>query len=418
MAVFNNLPVKPNKLIKKSIASFADQSTFSGANFAINILFARWMSVDNYGHFTMAYSVFLFWFFAVSALQLEPIAIFRHKEENGAGDFLTASLIATALLLVFLQLLFIPIYFLFFKAVDGFSPFPLFLACLGTGLFWTLRQFSYADNRPWMAFIQTASYAIGLLAAAIFTGKSEVRSTDDGLLVLAEGAGIAVLAGLAIVRHSLVRFTLKRAYAIMVENVKYGIWSLPSNIAAWLAANIFLITLPAYGNPEAGARLKTLLNILLPFQQFLAGISLLFMPILAKLHVSKNGLKFEKASKFLLIVGTSGGILMSIIMYFSGGKIYSFIYGGEYAKNSDIIIMGLALPVIMATISIFRIITRAANEPDKQFRAYLIGTLVVGSIAVPVGTAYGLTGSIVGMTVMQAVTLMVMVFDYRNRQPL
>ena len=402
---------KHRRILNKSLASLVDQVTFGGANFGINVLFARWMSVTDYGIFTLAYSILLFWFFLVSALQLEPIAIFRHKNENQSGAYVTANLAITALLLVGFALLLLPVLYLFPGKGISFNPIMLLLACLSTALFWALRQFSYADNKPWMAFTQTAAYAIGLFVAAFAIGQTNTQTADGGLRVLAVGAFFAVVVGTVISRGSFARFSFDRVYSNMIANARYGAWSAPSNLAAWFAANAFLISLPTFGSPDAAARLKTLLNILLPFQQILAGVSLLFMPILARLHSNGDIDQFKRTSTALLMIGMLGGMGMSTIMYFGGSYVYTFVYGAGYAGQAGIIMTGLALPVLMAPISVFRIITRATNRPDKQLRAYLVGTVAVGLIAVPVGTSYGQAGAVIGMTLMQAATLAVMIFD-------
>ena len=55
--------------------SIADQAIVSGANFALNILLARWLSPTEYGAFAIAFSILLFLSGFHNALILEPMSV-------------------------------------------------------------------------------------------------------------------------------------------------------------------------------------------------------------------------------------------------------------------------------------------------------------------------------------------------------
>ena len=66
---------------KKGGLTLLDQGLFSGANFLVNILLARWLAPEEYGAFAVAYSIFLLLAAFHTAVLTEPMMIF------GAGKY-------------------------------------------------------------------------------------------------------------------------------------------------------------------------------------------------------------------------------------------------------------------------------------------------------------------------------------------
>src|SRR5437763_5035661 len=67
---------KSFQFAKKGALAISDQALFSGANFLVNILLARWMAASEYGAFSLAYSVFLLFAVVHTALLIEPMMVF------------------------------------------------------------------------------------------------------------------------------------------------------------------------------------------------------------------------------------------------------------------------------------------------------------------------------------------------------
>jgi hypothetical protein len=53
-----------------------DQGIFTGSNFVISILLARWLSPEQYGSYAVAFAIFLFILTFHQALLLEPMLVF------------------------------------------------------------------------------------------------------------------------------------------------------------------------------------------------------------------------------------------------------------------------------------------------------------------------------------------------------
>src|SRR5580698_9365038 len=53
-----------------------DQGVFTGSNFVISILLARWLSPEQYGSYAVVFAIFLFILTVHQALMLEPMSVF------------------------------------------------------------------------------------------------------------------------------------------------------------------------------------------------------------------------------------------------------------------------------------------------------------------------------------------------------
>jgi len=67
--------------VKKSGFAILDQALFSGANFLVNILLARWLPPEDYGAFAVALSIYYLLLNLHTAVLTEPMMVF------GAGKY-------------------------------------------------------------------------------------------------------------------------------------------------------------------------------------------------------------------------------------------------------------------------------------------------------------------------------------------
>src|SRR3990172_10601187 len=107
-----NLPViwKWGKRVGYSVL---DQGLFSGANFLLSILLARWLSPEEFGAYAVAVSGFLLGFGLFNSVILDPLMVFgSSKPLTAVNDYLKKMLLLQGLLnsLIFLGLVIIGIF--------------------------------------------------------------------------------------------------------------------------------------------------------------------------------------------------------------------------------------------------------------------------------------------------------------------
>ena len=68
-------------ILRKGTLAVMDQALFSGANFVVSIMLARWLAPAEYGAYSVAFSVFLLFASLHMAIVIEPMMVF------GAGKY-------------------------------------------------------------------------------------------------------------------------------------------------------------------------------------------------------------------------------------------------------------------------------------------------------------------------------------------
>src|SRR5580700_7546891 len=80
-------------IARKGTLAVVDQSLFSGANFIVNVLLARWLSTTEYGAYSLALAVFLLFAALHSAILIEPMMVFgSNKYSAGFARYLAVLL--------------------------------------------------------------------------------------------------------------------------------------------------------------------------------------------------------------------------------------------------------------------------------------------------------------------------------------
>ena len=78
-----------------------DQAIFAATNFALNVLFARWLSVRDYGIYSISFSIFLFLTVVHWATVIEPLIVQAARvEADRVRAFAVALVKAHGLLLL------------------------------------------------------------------------------------------------------------------------------------------------------------------------------------------------------------------------------------------------------------------------------------------------------------------------------
>jgi O-antigen/teichoic acid export membrane protein len=401
-------PTKFRPLMQWSMrgaASLLDQGLFSGGQFALNILLARWFTVTDYGRFSVIYSLILFVNSVHMAFVSEPTLVFwakhRQREHHFLADTVLFNSIFSAILLTGTVVL-----GTILRGLNLVTAEDIFLAALlamTQPLFWHFRQIAYAQLRPWWAVAQTGLYAVLLLGGTVtlkLTGWLSLSS------VLATMAGAALVPAVLAAARNRPAFELPIAHDTrhaLRDCFRYGIWSAPSGVAMWIMTNITIIAMPLAASLEAAGRLKACLNILMPFQQILIGLSLLALPALARTTTAGDKHRTRTIIWWFFIVAMGGGATLCAILAIWGGPFFRLLYGARYAGDVRLFRYGLLLPLIWPAITVARTVLRAFENPKAIFLAYAASLGAVGLIAVPVGTLHGPEGALIAMTVMHAV---------------
>lgn len=173
---------------KQGALAVLDQGLFSGSNFALNVLLARWLTSSEYGAFSVAFAIYLFFTGFHNALILEPMTVLgpaNHANQLDQYVFSQFRLHAVVTVILGILMAFLGIILVF--ADDNSSL--LGGAIVGAGialpfmlLTWLVRRIFYILQQPGGALIASGSYASVLLAGLFFPAPSDCEPSPFHLV--------------------------------------------------------------------------------------------------------------------------------------------------------------------------------------------------------------------------------------------
>jgi glycosyltransferase involved in cell wall biosynthesis/O-antigen/teichoic acid export membrane protein len=394
-------------------ASIADQAVFSGTNFILNVLLARWLSGEGYGAFSVTWSVCLILAALHNAFIVEPMMVV------GPGEFGTR--LGSYLKLVnrlnggaVLALGFIAACAsLFYRGSavrDALSA--LGLALPGYLLLLTCRREQYVTDKPIRAFYMSVAYAALLSAAlALLHTMGRLRAWDA---VLVTGVSLPVALWAMLWRawppdYQPSQHTLPE---IATAHWGYGKWLLASALLGIGISDMQVLLLSKMVSLSSAGILRALMNFILPVGQLLTVLSVFSLPKLAR-HMKENGVaRGLRSSAFYSLGIILIAFLYSGVLVLLGSPLEHLLYGDRLsAYVADL--PWLALSALLSGVAIaFTAPLRAAQNSQHTLFAGLAATLTGLAASFVLLPRYGLQGALISLVLANGASALVVLAAY------
>jgi glycosyltransferase involved in cell wall biosynthesis len=403
--------IKP--LLGGVFASIADQGTFSGTNFALNVLLARWLTSEGYGAFSVAWSVCLILTALHNALIVEPMTVVGPAEfSTRLGSYL--KLVTRLNWTVVFVLGFVASCAAFFyrglAARDALAA--LGLALPGYLLLLTCRREQYITNRPVRAFYLSVAYA-ALLAAALAAlhGSGKLVAWNAVLVT-----GVSLLVALwAILRRDLPTDYQPSEHTVReISTVHwgYGKWLFASAMLGIGISDMQVLLLSKMVSLSSAGALRALMNFISPIGQLLTVLSVFSLPKLARRMKGSgvaHGLRASAIYSFGII---SVALLYCCALVMLGSPLEHLLYGGRmaaYVKD----LPWLASSALLSGIAIaFTAPLRAAQNSQHTLFAGMAATLVGVGASFVLLPRYGLRGALFSLVLANGASALVVIATY------
>jgi len=404
-------------LFSKGIWAVLDQGVFAISNFIVNILLARWLSLQDYGSFAASFSVLLLIGTFHTALITEPLLVygsnrFKHRITDYAASLIFGhaifSILTSVMILCAIALLTTLGQKQYVQAAIGLliaQPFIL--------LTWLTRRLCYCH------------FTVQL---AVMAGVINLCVTLSGCYLLFSIGKLSpltafVLMGICgLLSSCLILFRLFSSSEIfnssaynrefLSAHLHYGRWALPSSLLTWIPANFYFVILPFWGHIELVALLKAQNNLLTPVLQFNTALATQLIPVFAK---CKDRLQQAKWSRYLLASFTMISLLYWFMLFVFGDFLMQALYGPHFLRdNKSLLILGL-LPLLTGVIAVLGSSIRANDKPHQIFWSYLSASFFSTTIGVWMMIRWELIGTSIAIVTSYLVVTTVMscyyVFD-------
>lgn len=397
--------------LRRGSWALADQVLFALSNFVLNIALARLLTPEDYGTFTIGYTIFLFVGTIYTSLVVEPLLVF------GAGTY-RDELRAYVRTLV-----------RFHWRSTGVASVALLLAGVGVRLYghpglgatlialaaanpcillqWLMRRACYVRFEPRLAAHAGFWYVAALLAGGGALHAAGRLDAATGILVM--GAGSLASALWLMARLDIQPFSAARDTAlpgVAAEHWRYGRWVAASSILGWVPQSLYYLVLPlGAGRLENTAALKALMNLVMPVLHAYQPMLVLMVPALVR---SRGTPAFGRTVRVMLLLTTlcSGAYWLLLGLY--DRPLVAWLYKGQYAADAPLLwVVGL-LAITGAVVAVLGSALRALERSKHIFAAYATSTLVTVTAGIVLMERWGVKGAAIGVTLSGVATTLTM----------
>jgi O-antigen/teichoic acid export membrane protein len=399
------------RTVEKQGWAVIDQGLFALSNFVLNLLLARWLSSNDYGTFTVAYSTLLLLATFHTALLTEPMLVLGPGKYRGRlSDYFGAVSLGHGLGMGVFTLVLLVVGALLWHAGKGSvaqtiwalsltSPFILFQ--------WLARRACYARMAPSLAGYAGMMYALLMVVHLVALYQVNWLSVPMAFAVLGSSSlviGIWLWSQLKIAPTSFKNGTF--IYKVGKDHWAYGRWAVMTGVLMWIPGQIVYFLLPIWGGLHQCAGLRALANLIMPYVLLCTALGTILIPSLVNAQ-GRPQLQTFIAKNFIFLVG--GGVLYWIVISMASTRLIGWLYNGLYAEYASLLwILGL-LPVFAGIIAVFGAVHRSLQQPDLIFWSYLGSTGVAMSLGLALTAMWGITGAVLALVISYGTTAIIMV---------
>ncbi len=182
--------------IRKGTLAIVDQGFIAGSNFLLSVLLARWLRPEQYGAYTLAFSLFLLLAGVHQALLLDPMSVLgpavhqdQRREYLGALLWMHAGLGLAIMMLLGVSTILVD-RIAFHSDLAG-ALWGLTLAAPCILFFWLVRSAFYLELSPLTAAKGAVLYCVLVLGGLLVIYRYRALSPFSAFLLMAAG-GIAL----------------------------------------------------------------------------------------------------------------------------------------------------------------------------------------------------------------------------------
>jgi O-antigen/teichoic acid export membrane protein len=391
-------PGKRLRWVQRGGWAIADQGLFALSNFAVSVLLARWLAPDEYGLFTLGYSLFLLLSTVHSGLLTEPMLVFgpgkyQHAKSAYLDILLRSHWIGTAAVAVSLSVVAAALRIGGRGELTGLlltvaliTPFIL--------LQWLLRRSCYMQLEPRLAVRAGILYMAILIPSQYLLYRWNWLSSISALALMGVASALSALAILIAPRSSPGNARDVRLGEVTTDHWRYGRWALGTGAISWIPGNLFYFLLPTWGGLSATATFKALVNLIMPVLHTYVALSTLMTPALVRI---RGGVDFKSTIRRLLWLFTCLSTLYWLLLGGFNHQVVAWLYRGRYTADSGLLwILGL-ITISGAVVSVLGSALRAEERVSGILACYLISAGVAMTVGVGLISMWGIKGAAVAM---------------------
>lgn len=399
----------------KGVWTVMDQGFFAFSNFILNIVLARWLSENDYGNFSVAFSIFLLMGVIFNALMVEPMMVYGAGRYEGRFSKYVAILSELHWKRMAWALSVLGLVVAVFYVGSATFYVLVYLALLSGLMFyqWLLRRACYLIMEPHIAAIAGFFYFVVMMLGVFLLRENEKLNAVSGILMMALASVVAAcFIKWRLSRQSSLSSEITRE-EVVADHWTYGRWAIGTNILSWIPGNIYFIVLSWWYAERTPGDLRALFNFALPMLQLVGAFGPMVIPILVRSHREDRLEKMARSMGLAAIIATS---IYAVSLLFLGTMFMDLIYKGKYASYADLLWLVGILPIFASLVLVYGSAIRAMEKPKLVFKAYLGVNVVCLLVGLPLTYHMGVKGAILGMLAATGVNSMLLYYLFHKHR--
>jgi O-antigen/teichoic acid export membrane protein len=398
----------------------ADQAVVSGVSFLTTVLIARFLGIEEFGRFALAWLGIFFSQNLQIALVIQPMMTIANKQRADELSDYVGSVILQQILLGILTVI---IVYAGVAVADLARPewglgelaIPLAGLVLCGQCAEFVRRYYFTFDRARMSFLVDAvrygTQAISLMVMFIyFSSNASVATVLYAMSVsslLGLVVGVPLMGGVSFNMIS-VKETAKRHW-------KFSRWLIPSAVAMWCRENFIHTAIAAsLGLSELGAlraaqQLVRMVNVLI---QAFENI----VPMRAGAAFSGDGFAglVDFIDVFVLRYLAAIACVLAVIMVF-GGDFLILVYGVEFGGYGQLVTAYAAVMLLFLMRNTLATILRAMERTVFEFYASVSGAILITFLSLPLVKTFGMPGAFISLAIFECVMILCLSFGFGHR---
>jgi O-antigen/teichoic acid export membrane protein len=386
-----------------------DYGLISGSNFVSAVMLARWMSLESYGGYATAFSIYLLFLLLFQSIVLEPMSVFGCSTYSHCRRAYVQSVKAMCIIgsLVVAGLLALAGLLVYSLGAGGGLPGGLLGLALATPslfYFWLTRRVFYLDCTPGSAAVGAVFYVV-IAIGGLYIVKSHGFVSPFVAFVLMGVASAATDLALA---SKLAHFLPPSEEGpdhreVLRRHWEYGRWAICSAFGSWSGTNVYYPLLSGVVGLAQAGEMKALMNLTAPLSQTMASVSMLALPYVAR-RGTEHATQLSRNLTFVFV--GLGAAYWAIVLPFQS-HIFQFLYKGAYATVVGLVPLFALMSVLNSALNGPIVMLRGLNLPESVFTARVGGAIASMAIGIPATWMYGLYGATAGVILASVLTFLI-----------
>lgn len=380
--------------------ALVDQAMVSGVNFFSGLLFARYLGVEEYGRFALAWMAVLFFNSLQQAGIIAPMMSIGPKQEKDKEAVYYGA--------VFIQQVIwsVACFFLLWYGVrlSGLLKpewqaqdlaLPLAAALLAWQLQDFLRRYFFVRNQAGLAFLNDAVSYLGQIVLLLTLFQLMALDTALVLYIIAATSTLAVGVGLFSLGPLSVSFST--VLEITKNHWRFSKWMLASALMQWTSGNFFIIGAGGILGPASAGALKASQNIMGVSHIIFQGLENI-VPARASYHYYTGG--WPRLRAYLKQVTLLGGCCTAGIALLAGAFPVFWLrlfYGDEYSMYGYVLQWYAVIYLLIFLGLPLRAGLRALESSKPIFISYLLMTVFTAATTDFLIGRMGIVGATIGI---------------------